>query len=148
MEVGFSTEEYLKSQKKAIEERLSKFSGGRLYLEFGGKLLDDFHASRCLPGYEANAKLELLKSLTRKVGVIYCVSAKQLVEGKVNGNWDMRYDLSTLKSLEILSENKLPVLGVVINRYEGEIEVDRFKKRLERMGGKSVFEKRNKGLSG
>jgi len=145
MEVGFSTEEYLKAQKKAIEERLSKFSGGRLYLEFGGKLLDDFHASRCLPGYEANVKLELLKSLGRKVGVIYCVSAKQLVEGKVNGNWDMRYDLSTLKSLQILSENKLPVLGVVINRYEGEIEVDRFKKRLERMGVKVYLRKEIKG---
>lgn len=135
MSQGFSTSKYLKLQKNAIEERLSKFSG-RLYLEFGGKLLDDFHASRVLPGYEPNAKLTLLKSLKKNMEVIYCVSAKQLVEGKINGNWNLRYDIATIKALDILKQNGLHICGVVINRFDGETEAIRFEKRLERMGFK------------
>jgi len=135
MSEGFSTSKYLKLQKNAIEERLSKFSG-RLYLEFGGKLLDDFHASRVLPGYEPNAKLTLLKSLKKNMEVIYCVSAKQLVEGKINGNWNLRYDIATIKALDILKQNGLHICGVVINRFDGETEAIRFEKRLERMGFK------------
>jgi len=144
MSEGFSTKKYLKLQKKAIEERLSKFSG-RLYLEFGGKLLDDFHASRVLPGYEPNAKLTLLKNLKKKMGMIYCVSAKQLAEGKVNGNWGMGYDMATIKALEILKQNGLHIFGVVINRFEGETEAIKFKKRLERMGHKVYIRNEIKG---
>jgi uncharacterized protein (UPF0371 family) len=76
MKIGFDTEKYLKAQKKAIEKRLKKFDD-RLYLEFGGKLLDDFHAVRTLPGYEPNTKLRLLKSLNRDLGVIYCMIWRQ-----------------------------------------------------------------------
>ena len=131
--LGFDTDKYLKTQKKAIEERLSKFSG-RLYLEFGGKLLDDFHATRTLPGYEPNAKLTLLKSLKKNLGILYCISAKQLSNGKIRGDFGIGYDLATLKALESLKKNKLPVLGVVINRYEGEIEAQNFERRLKNMG--------------
>ena len=131
--LGFDTDKYLKAQKKAIEERLSKFSG-RLYLEFGGKLLDDFHATRTLPGYDPNAKLILLKSLKKNLGILYCISAKQLSNGKIRGDFGIGYDLATLKALEALKKNKLPVLGVVINRYEGEIEAKNFERRLKNMG--------------
>ncbi len=144
MSEGFSTSKYLKLQKRAIEERLSKFSG-RLYLEFGGKLLDDFHASRVLPGYEPNAKLTLLKSLKKEMGIIYCVSAKQLAEGKVNGNWGMGYDTATIKALDILKQNGLHIFGVVINRFEGETEAVKFKKRLKRMGFKVYIRNEIKG---
>lgn len=130
--LAFSTDKYLKAQKEAIEERLSKFSG-RLYLEFGGKLLDDFHATRTLPGYDPNAKLTLLKSLKKKLGILYCVSAKQLSNGKIRGDLGIGYDLATLKALETLKKNKLPVIGVVINRYEGEVEAKNFERRLENM---------------
>jgi len=135
MKLGFDTKKYLSVQKRAIEERLSKFSG-RLYLEFGGKLLDDFHASRVLPGYDANAKLTLLKSLKKDLGIIFCVSAKQLTERKILGNWGVSYDEATIKALGILKESGLLVLGVVINRFDGEIEVEKFEKRLKRMGVK------------
>ncbi|HPT66350.1 MAG TPA: DUF1846 family protein [Candidatus Woesebacteria bacterium] len=131
--LGFSTEKYLKAQKKAIKERLNKFSG-RLYLEFGGKLLDDFHAARTLPGYDPDAKLNLLKSLKKDLGILYCISAKQLSNGKIRGDFGIGYDLATLKALETLKKNKLPVLGVVINRYEGEIEAKNFERRLKNMG--------------
>ncbi|MGI6278801.1 MAG: DUF1846 domain-containing protein [Patescibacteria group bacterium] len=134
--IGFDTEKYLTAQKKAIEERLAKFSG-KLYLEFGGKLLADFHASRTLPGYDPNTKARLLKSLNKDLEILYCVSAKQLEQGKLRGDWDMGYDLATIKTLQDLSDFGLPVLGVVINRLAQESQEKRAKmleKRLKRMG--------------
>lgn len=147
MKLGFDTDRYLKAQKAAIEERLSKFSG-RLYLEFGGKLLDDFHAVRTLPGYRANTKLELLKSLGREIGIIYCISAKQLSQGKVRGDYGIGYDLAAIKALEDLKREGLKVEGVAINRYEGEKEVEVFVRRLAEMGV-SVFKRKEiKGYPG
>lgn len=131
--LAFNTDKYLKAQKKAIEKRLKKFSG-RLYLEFGGKLLDDFHATRTLPGYDSNAKLTLLKSLKKNLGILYCISAKQLANGKIRGDLGISYDLATLKDIEALKKNDLPLLGVVINRYECEIEAQNFERRLQNMG--------------
>ncbi len=138
--IGFDTEKYLLAQKKAIEERLAKFSG-RLYLEFGGKLLDDFHAVRTLPGYDPNAKLLLLKSLRKDLGILYCISAKQLANGKIRGDWGVGYDLATIKIIEDLERFGLPLLGVVINRFEGEAEAKNFEQRLKRMGIK-VYRRR------
>lgn len=130
--LGFDTKKYLLAQKRKIEERLVKFSG-RLYLEFGGKLLDDFHAARTLPGYDPNAKLLLLKSLKKEMGILYCISAKQLAEGKIRGDWGIGYDLATIKILEDLERNDLPLIGVVINRFEGEYEAEKFEARLKRL---------------
>lgn len=130
--LGFDTRKYLLAQKKEIEKRLAKFSG-RLYLEFGGKLLDDFHAARTLPGYDPNAKLLLLKSLKKELGILYCISAKQLQEGKIRGDWGIGYDLATIKILEDLRENGLPLIGVVINRFDGEREAEKFEERLKRL---------------
>lgn len=133
MKQGFSTEKYLEAQKKAIEERLAKFSG-RLYLEFGGKLLDDFHAARTLPGYDPNAKLTLLKSLKQNLEVLYCISAKQLQDGKLRGDWGVDYEEATVRSVAQLVDLGLPVTGVVINRFEEEAEAEILKNRLERKG--------------
>jgi uncharacterized protein (UPF0371 family) len=130
--LGFDTDKYLKAQQQAIKKRLNKFSG-RLYLEFGGKLLQDFHATRTLPGYDSNAKLTLLKSLKKNLGILYCVSSKQLSNGKIRGDLGIGYDLTTLKDLETLQKNDLPILGVVINRYEGETEANIFERRLKNM---------------
>lgn len=130
---SFSTEKYLEAQKKAIKERLAQFPG-RLYLEFGGKLIDDFHATRTIPGYDPNAKLKLLMSLKKDMEIIYCISAKQLQQKKIRGDFNITYDLSSLKAIADLKKNKLPLHSVVINRYEGEQEAIMFKKRLERNG--------------
>ncbi len=140
MKTGFDTQAYLKAQKIAVEERLEKFSG-RLYLEFGGKLMDDFHASRTLPGYDPNAKLTLLKSLKRNLGVIYCISAKQLADGKLRGDWGQGYDEATIRAIKGLMEEGIEVEGVAINRYEGEREADIFQRRLRQMGMK-VFKRK------
>ncbi len=128
----FSTKKYLTAQKKAIERRMSQ-TPARLYLEFGGKLLKDYHAARTLPGYDPESKLKLLKSLKKDMAVIYCISAKQLENGKIRGDWGIGYDLATLKTLEKLKKANLPVAGVVINRYEGESEAKIFAKRLRRL---------------
>ncbi|MDD3679698.1 MAG: DUF1846 family protein [Candidatus Shapirobacteria bacterium] len=137
--IGFDTKKYLAAQKKAIEDRLAKFSD-KLYLEFGGKLLDDFHASRTLPGYYPNTKALLLKDLGKNLEILYCVSAKQLEQGKIRGDWDMGYDLATIKTLQDLADFGLPVLGVVINRFAGEEKAKALEKRLKRMGIK-VFKR-------
>ncbi|HPJ17273.1 MAG TPA: DUF1846 family protein [Candidatus Woesebacteria bacterium] len=137
MEKCFDTKKYLKIQKKAIEERLSKFSD-RLYLEFGGKFIDDFHAVRTLPGYEANTKLKLLLSLKRDLGVIYCVSAKQLSEGKIRGDFGIGYDVATIKAVNDLKNYGLKVEGVVINRFNGEKEALLLIRQLEEMGVKVI----------
>ena len=140
MRTGFDTEKYLKIQKEAIEQRLSKFTE-RLYLEFGGKLTCDFHAVRTLPGYDANAKMKLLKSLNRELGVIYCVSAKQLVDGKIRGDMGIGYDQATLRAIDDLKNNKLTIEGIVINRYQGQKTVDNFIRQLEYLGLK-VYKRR------
>jgi len=138
--LGFETKKYLLVQKKAIKERLAKFSD-RLYLEFGGKLLDDFHAARTLPGYDPNTKLLLLKSLKKDLGILYCISAKQLANNKIRGDWGVGYDLATIKILDDLESYGLPLIGVVINRFEGEVAAKNFEQRLKRMGVK-VYKRR------
>ncbi len=129
---AFDSNKYLKAQREAIEDGLSRFDD-RLYLEFGGKLIDDFHAVRTLPGYEANNKLKLLLSLKRKVGVIFCVSAKQLSGGKIRGDSGESYEETTISVLKDLREFDLEIEGVVINRYEGEKEADNLVRRLKLM---------------
>ncbi len=131
-QLGFDTAKYLAAQKQAIEDRLSRFSG-RLYLEFGGKLISDFHAARTLPGYHPDAKLTLLKSLKKNLGIIYCISAKQLATGKIRGDLGIGYDVDTIKALEVFKFHKLPVLGVVINRYQQEPEAKILARRLENL---------------
>lgn len=136
--IGFDTEKYLKAQEAAIKERLSKFED-RLYLEIGGKLYGDFHATRGLPGYDPDTKLTLFKNLKKDLQVIFCVSAKQLASGKMRGDLGIGYDLATIAALEDLKEFGLPIAGVVINRFSGEKEAKVLKKRLERKGFKVYF---------
>lgn len=133
--VGFDTKKYLRLQEKAVRERLAKFKY-KLYLEIGGKLCGDFHATRTLPGYDPDAKLVLLKDLKKDLEIIFCVSAKQIASGKVRGDLGMGYDQATLVALEDLANFRLPVSSVVINRFVGEEEAKVFKKRLERKGFK------------
>lgn len=144
---GFDTEKYLKAQRRAIEARLAKFKG-RLYLEFGGKLLEDYHACRTLPGYEPNTKLRLLKSLNRDMGVIYCLSAKQLDNGKMRGDFGVGYDLAAIKALEDLRREGLTIEGVAINRYEKEKAVEIFIRKLQGMGIRVIKRKEIDGYPG
>jgi len=131
---GFDTKKYLKSQTQTILDRIKKFDN-RLYLEFGGKLCYDSHAARVLPGYEADAKIQLFLQLKKDLKIFYCISAKDLQKGKITsvGAW-LTYDLQTLKDVNELIEKGIDVGGVVINRFEGEEAAKRFKRQLENLG--------------
>ncbi len=131
--VGFDTNKYLKEQTKKILERVSKFE--KLYLEFGGKLCYDLHASRVLPGYKATTKIDLLKQLG-DIEIIYCVSAKDIEKGRVRRDFGLTYDNQTLKDISDISDFGLKVKYVVITRYDNEHSARIFKKKLENFGMK------------
>ncbi|MBN1386200.1 DUF1846 family protein [Candidatus Woesearchaeota archaeon] len=136
MQKGFDTELYLAQQTKRIIERVNRFE--KLYLEFGGKLLYDYHASRVLPGYKATTKIDLLKKLG-EIEIIYCVGAKDINKGRIRGDFGLTYDNQTLKDIADLKELGLEVSAVVITRYQGEHSADKFKRRLENHGIRAYF---------
>jgi len=131
--VGFSTERYLKAQTKALLARVRKF-GRKLYLEFGGKLCYDPHAARVLPGYKPDAKIRMFKSLRKDLGIVYCVSSKDLQKRKIRYDVGLTYDEQTLEDIGELHKNGIDVFGVVITRFEGEPAAKQFIQRLENLG--------------
>ncbi|MBT3814940.1 DUF1846 family protein [Candidatus Woesearchaeota archaeon] len=134
MKRGFSTKKYLIAQTKAIKERLSKFDN-KLYLEFGGKLLYDGHASRVLPGYEADAKVQLLKKL-KNLEVIYCISAKDIERGKIRQDTGLTYDSQALNEIREIRNQGLNVSAIVITLYENEKKALKFRDKLKKTGEK------------
>lgn len=128
--MGFDNEKYLKEQGQAILERIERFEG-RLYLEFGGKLLYDYHAARVLPGYDPNTKIELLKSLKDKIDILLCIYAGDIERGRIRGDFGITYDVDVLKLIDDLRDNDLDIFGVVITRFNNQPQAIRFKNRLE-----------------
>lgn len=131
--VGFDNEKYLAEQSRAIIDRVALF-GDKLYLEFGGKILFDYHAARVLPGYDPNVKIKLLQRLADKVEIIFCVSAGDVAKGRLRGDFGMTYDLATLKTLDDLRDYDLPVTAVSINRFTGQAAAVALKNKIERRG--------------
>ncbi len=130
---GFDNEKYLEEQTRAITERAKRI-GGKLYLEFGGKIAYDFHAARVLPGYDPNVKIRLLRELKDKAEIIICVYAGAIERRKMRADFGIPYDLDTLKLIDDLRDWDLLVRAVVITRYEDQPSVRVFKARLERRG--------------
>lgn len=128
--IGFDNEKYLKEQSTAILERISKLKG-KLYLEFGGKLMYDYHAARVLPGYDPNIKIKLLKQLKDKIDIILCIYAGDIEKGRIRGDFGITYDVDALKLIDDLRENGLEILAVVITRFDNQTQAVRFKNRLE-----------------
>ena len=118
MKIGFDNDKYLKEQSEEIRRRAGKY--GRLYLEFGGKLMNDFHAARCLPGYHPNVKLRLLQSLKDQAEVILCIYAGDIERKKMRADFGISYADDALKLIDDLSALGLVVRGVVVTRYEGQ----------------------------
>ena len=129
--VGFDNEKYLKDQSNAILEKVDIFNN-KLYLEFGGKLLYDFHASRVLPGFDPNVKIQLLQQLKDKADIILCIYAGDIERKKVRADFGITYDVDALKLIDDLKEWGLDICGVVITRYEEQPAAKSFKNRLER----------------
>ncbi|MCK5624816.1 DUF1846 family protein [Candidatus Pacearchaeota archaeon] len=144
MKRGFDTEKYLSVQKKEILKRMKKFD--RLYLEIGGHLTYDGHASRVLPGYNPKTKLKLLKTL-RKLEIIYCISAKDLSSKRRLGDFNLNYKKHALKDLRLFKRAGLKVDYVVITRFSNEEEAKKLKKILEKKVRKVYFHKEIPGYS-
>ena len=131
--IGFDNDKYLKEQSEKIRERIEKF-GGKLYLEFGGKLFDDFHASRVLPGFEPDSKIKMLMEMKDEAEIVVVISADDIERNKVRGDLGITYDLDTLRLIDAFRGCGLYVGSVAITRYHGQSSATAFKKKLETMG--------------
>ena len=132
MKIGFDNEKYLKMQSEHIRNRIGKF-GGKLYLEFGGKLFDDYHASRVLPGFEPDSKIRLLKELSDQAEIVFAISAKDIEKNKIRGDLGITYDSDVIRLIGTYREQGLFVGSVVITQFSGQESALLFKHRLEKL---------------
>ena len=133
MRVGFDNEKYLQMQSEHIEERINKF-GDKLYLEFGGKLFDDFHASRVLPGFEPDSKLRMLMKLADRAEIVIVINAADIEKNKVRGDLGITYDVDVQRLMKEFESRGLYVGSVVLTHYTGQAAADAFKAKLEKKG--------------
>ncbi len=140
---GFDNAVYLKAQSEAIRERIERYD--RLYLEFGGKLLFDYHAARVLPGYDPNVKVELLYALRDQADVVLCIHAGDIERRKMRADFGITYDSAALKLIDDLRDRDLPVACVVITRFEDQPSVRQFKAGLERRGMRVITHRATPG---
>ena len=133
MKTGFNNQTYIDLQASHIRERVGQF-GGKLYLEFGGKLFDDYHASRVLPGFEPDSKFRMLKSLAADVEVIIAINANHIEKNKARGDLGITYDEDALRLVDLFRGNGMAVAGVVITQYAGQPAADVFRRRLGELG--------------
>lgn len=133
MKTGFDNEKYLKIQSEHIKERISHF-GDKLYLEFGGKLFDDFHASRVLPGFAPDSKLQMLMQLSDMAEIVIVISAADIEKNKVRGDLGITYDVDVLRLIGEYEKKGLYVGSIVITHYEGQNGAKQFKEKLEKKG--------------
>ena len=129
--VGFDNEKYLKEQTSAILERVQRFNN-KLYLEFGGKIVFDYHASRVLPGFDPNVKMRLLQKLKDKADIILCIYAGDIERRKVRADFGITYDVDALKLIDDLRSWDINIAAVVITRFDNQTSAKIFKNKLER----------------
>ena len=138
MKYGFDSEKYLKIQSEHIKERIAKF-GDKLYMEFGGKLFDDFHASRVLPGFQPDIKLKMLMQLADVAEIVMVISAVDIEKNKVRGDLGITYDVDVLRLRDEFMSRGFMVNSVVITHYNGQASADAYRHRLERLGIKVYY---------
>ena len=131
--IGFDNQKYLTTQSEQIRRRIDQF-GGKLYLEFGGKLFDDYHASRVLPGFEPDSKMRMLQQLKDDVEIVIAINAEDIERNKVRGDLGITYDADVLRLIDIFRELGLYVGSVVMTRYAAKPASAAFRKRLKRSG--------------
>lgn len=132
MKIGFDNEKYLNMQSEHIRQRINQFDN-KLYLEFGGKLFDDYHASRVLPGFSPDSKLRLLKQLSDQAEIVIVISARDIEKNKIRGDLGITYDSDVLRLMDSFRDNSLYVGSVVITQYSGQESATLFKNRLENL---------------
>ena len=138
MRIGFDNEKYLKMQSEHIRNRIGKF-GNKLYLEFGGKLFDDYHASRVLPGFAPDSKLRLLKELSSQAEIVIVISAKDIEKNKIRRDSGLTYDAEVLRLIETFRKMGFLANSVVITQYAGQPSADQYRRRLTNLGLRSYL---------
>ncbi|MDE6084709.1 MAG: DUF1846 domain-containing protein, partial [Muribaculaceae bacterium] len=138
MKYGFDNNKYLKIQSEHIRERISKF-GNKLYLELGGKLFDDYHASRVLPGFQPDSKLRMLKQLADTAEIIIVISALDIEKNKIRHDLGITYDADVVRLRNEFENRGFMVSSVVVTHYNGQKSADAFRARMERMGVKTYY---------
>ncbi|MDE6184938.1 MAG: DUF1846 domain-containing protein, partial [Lachnospiraceae bacterium] len=133
MRMGFDNEKYLQMQSEHIQERINKF-GDKLYLEFGGKLFDDYHASRVLPGFEPDSKLRMLMKLSDRAEIVIVINAADIEKNKIRGDLGITYDEDVQRLMKEFDSRGLYVGSVVLTHYAGQTRAADFKERLEKKG--------------
>ena len=130
---GFDNSKYIETQSAHIRERIAQF-GGKLYLEFGGKLFDDHHAARVLPGFAPDSKIKMLKALADQAEIVIAINANDIEKNKVRGDLGITYDVDVLRLIDAFRGMGLLVGSVVITRYTGQPAAEAFRRRLEELG--------------
>lgn len=138
MRQGFDNEKYLKMQSEHIRERITQFDN-KLYLEFGGKLFDDYHAARVLPGFQPDSKLKMLLQLKEQAEIVIVISADAIEKNKIRGDLGITYDLDVLRLIDAFHAMNLYVGSVVVTQYSGQTAADHFREKLSGLGIKSYL---------
>ena len=131
--IGFDNEKYLKMQSEHIRERIAQF-GDKLYLEFGGKLFDDYHASRVLPGFKPDSKLQMLLQLKDEAEIVIVINSDDIEKNKIRGDLGITYDVDVIRLFNVFTKIGLYVSSVVLTRYDNQPTADAFQSRLEALG--------------
>ncbi len=138
MKLGFNNDKYIRIQSEHIKERIAQF-GNKLYLEMGGKLFDDYHASRVLPGFQPDSKLSMLKQLRDSLEIIIVISAVDIEKNKIRQDYGLTYDEDVLRLREEFLHRGFEVNSVVITHYSGQKSADAYRQRLERLDIKTYY---------
>ena len=143
MKDGFDNKKYVKIQSEKIRERFNLFD--KLYLEIGGKLFDDSHAARVLPGFKNDAKISMFKELKNDLEIIFCISAGDIERNKTRGEYGITYDNEVISLINKSRRMGFSVNSVVVTLYNNQVSVDKFIKKLERNGIKTYIHTFTKG---
>ncbi|MFV0499784.1 MAG: DUF1846 domain-containing protein [Bacilli bacterium] len=144
MEIGFDNEKYIMMQSDHIKKRIESIDG-KLYMEFGGKLFDDFHASRVLPGFLNDSKIKMLEKMKNDTEIIFCIYAGDIEKNKIRADLGITYDLDILRLIDNISKLGILINSIVITRYTGQPSVDIFIKKMKKRGVKTYIHSPIKG---
>ena len=144
MKIGFDNDLYIKLQTEQIRKRISQFNN-KLYLEFGGKLFDDYHAARVLPGFDLNGKVKLLLNMKEDAELIMCVSAEAIEKNKIRADMGITYDEDAIRLVLLLSGLGIKINSVVITLYDDQPSANKFRSKLENMGITAYLHRPTKG---
>lgn len=141
--IGFDNDAYIQKQTESIRKRVERFD--KLYLEFGGKLFDDFHASRVLPGFDINGKVKLLAELKDQAEIILCISAKSIEQNKIRADIGITYDMDVLRLIDSLRKMGLYIGSILITQFEGQPAAEVFHNKLDMRGERVYVHRLTKG---